>query len=310
MHTLNPFVCGTFHNNEYDDEPCLASPGSSPRKHSKKRDSRINNPYSTRGLDKFSSLLEDLDEKRKRIYSQMNPHDISFVRFVYSNTDDFVPVVVKVKNNKDQKKHINKIQELGVVKATRILAHTSESTDKSSTTIDQPSSTTEEKKQSKMESDKRVTKKSISWNVVMKKHDMGKPCFYLPLVMVLILLLLTVFGRSVSTLCICVLWYLISTLKDSSSLNANPRKSMKKKDYVRGLSEKKIVTNNEGNSNNKKKDYVRGWSEKKMVVSEGIKKKDYARGWSEKKIATEGLLSPKSGDSEASKHKISRQHSQ
>ena len=80
---------------------------------------------------------------------------------------------------------------------------------------------------------------------------------------------------------------------------------MKKKDYVRGLSEKKLVIN-EGVV--KKKDYVRGWSEKKMEVSEGVKKKDYVRGWSEKKIATDGLLSPRSGDSEASKNKSRAKH--
>ncbi|KAK7321638.1 hypothetical protein VNO77_32470 [Canavalia gladiata] len=296
MHTLNPFVCGTFHNE--DDEPCLASPGSSPRKY-KRKNSRNNNPYSTRGLDKFSELLADLDEKRQKIYSQMNPHDISFVRFVYSNTDDFVPVVVKVKNNKDQKH--NKNQELRVVKARALTHNTSESTDKSVTTDQFPAE--ERKKPSKRE----ITdhKKSFSWNNYMKSWDMKKPSFYLPVVIIFILLLLTVFGKSVATICTCILWYVISTLKDGSS---NPRKSMKKKDYVRGLSEKKVVANELGT---KKKDYVRGWSENKMVVTEGTKnnKKDYVRGWSEK-MATEGLLSPRSGDSEVnSTKKIRGQHS-
>ena len=146
---LNPFVCGTFHN-EYDDEPCLASPNSSPRKY--KRKVSKNNPYSARGLDKFSELLADLDEKRQKIYSQMNPHDISFVRFVYSNTnDDIVPVVVKVKNNKDQKH--SKSQELKVVRArttTMTLTHTSEySMDKSATTDQE--NPAEERKQHQIE---------------------------------------------------------------------------------------------------------------------------------------------------------------
>ncbi|KAL5127089.1 hypothetical protein HKD37_14G039572 [Glycine soja] len=280
---LNPFVCGTFHN-EYDDEPCLASPNSSPRKY--KRKVSKNNPYSARGLDKFSELLADLDEKRQKIYSQMNPHDISFVRFVYSNTnDDIVPVVVKVKNNKDQKH--SKSQELKVVRArttTMTLTHTSEySMDKSATTDQE--NPAEERKQHQIETHAKVAKKknNFSW-------DMGKPSFYVPVVMILILLLLIVFGRSVTTLCICIFWYVISTLKGSSSSNTS--KSMTKKDYVRGLSEKKIVIN-EGT---RKKNYVRGWSEK-MVVSEGSKKKDYVRGWSEKKMAsTDGLLSPRSGD--------------
>ncbi|XP_061358026.1 uncharacterized protein LOC133302284 [Gastrolobium bilobum] len=288
MHMLNTCVCGTFQD-EYD-ELCLASPGSSPKK-SKTRDS--NNPYSTRGLDKFSALLADLDEKRKKIYSQMNPHDISFVRFVSSNTDDFVPIVVKVKN-RDQK---HKSEELRVVKA-RNLTLTSKSLDMSAT---ESTATVEERKQPKLESDhKKVTKKSLTWN--MTEWDMVKPSFYLPLVMILILMFLTVFGRSVAILCICILWYVIPTLRDGSS---NQRKSMKKKDYARGLSEKKVVTN-EGV---KKKDYVRGLSEKKMVVTEGVvKKKEYVRGWSEKKMATDGLLSPRSGNSEASKNNSPGKH--
>ncbi|KAK7376971.1 hypothetical protein VNO80_02391 [Phaseolus coccineus] len=280
MHTLNPFVCGTLHNEYGDDDPCLASPLSSPRKY--KRKYSKNNPYSSRGLDKFSELLADLDEKRQKIYSQMNPHEISFVRFVYSNSDDIVPVVVKVKkNNKD---HKHQSQELKGVRSRTTLPHTSESmiTD------------TEERNQPKIEKNHReVGKTNFSW-------DLGKPYFYLPLVMVLILLLLVVFGRSATTLYTSVLWYVISTMKDSSP--SNTRMSTKKKDYVRELSEKKIVMTN---ARVKKKDYVRGWSEKKMVVNEGTKKKDYVRGWSEKKIVTDCLLSPKSGaDSEAFKNKV------
>ncbi|KAL4370378.1 hypothetical protein AHAS_Ahas06G0059800 [Arachis hypogaea] len=53
---------------------------------------------------------------------------------------------------------------------------------------------------------------------------MKYPSFYVLAVMILILVFLTVFGRSVVTLCTCVLWY----------------------EYVRGLSEKKMVVMNEG----------------------------------------------------------------
>ncbi|KAJ1385635.1 hypothetical protein SESBI_41512 [Sesbania bispinosa] len=263
MNMLNPFVCGTFHPEH--DEPCLASPGSSPKK-SKRKDNRNNNPYSSRGLDKFSELLADLNEKRQKIYSQMNPHDISIVRFVHSNTDDFVPIVVKVKNNKDQK---HKSQE--IVKAKN-LTPISESTDKYPP-IESTATMEEKGKQPNLESDNRkLAKKSLSWN--MKKWDTGKPSFYMPV------------GNSSNT----------------------RRSSMKKKDYVRVLSEKKmVVVTNEGG---KKKDYVRGMSEKKMVVNEGVKKKDYVRGWSEKKMATDGLLSPRSGDSEdSSKNKTPGKHS-
>ncbi|XP_015968773.1 uncharacterized protein LOC107492285 [Arachis duranensis] len=46
------------------------------------------NPYSTRGLGKFWELLTELDERRKKVYSKMNPHDISFVQFAYSDNDE------------------------------------------------------------------------------------------------------------------------------------------------------------------------------------------------------------------------------
>ncbi|RYR06128.1 hypothetical protein Ahy_B06g085921 isoform A [Arachis hypogaea] len=104
---LSHFGCGTFHHEADDELPCPT-----PRKSKTKKD----NPFSTRGLDKFSALLADLDERRQRIYSQMNPHEISFVRFVYSSTNDFVPIVVKVKNN-------NKSQELKVVKPRKLDHH-------------------------------------------------------------------------------------------------------------------------------------------------------------------------------------------
>ncbi|RYR30322.1 hypothetical protein Ahy_B01g055121 [Arachis hypogaea] len=71
--------------------------------------------------------------------------------------------------------------------------------------------------------------------------------------MILILVFLTVFGRSVATLCTCVLWYVILVMSDtsfSSSSSSKPiRKTVRntnKKEYVRGLSEKKMVVMNEG----------------------------------------------------------------
>lgn len=285
---LNPFVCGTF-NPEDDDELCRANPNSSPRRY-KRKDSK-NNPYSTRGLDKFSALLSDLNDKRQKIYSQMNPHDISFVRFVHSNKDDFVPIVVKVKN---------KSQELKVVKPRSLSPKSTEKKSSAESSI----VAMEERNQ---------PKKRISWN--MKNIEMEKPLFYLPFVVIMILVLLTVFGRTAAIIFTCILWYVIPTLKDIKSRN-----EMKKRDYVRGLSEKKMdVVNNDGvvKKNEgvvKKKDYVRGFSEKKMVVSEGInKKKDYVRRWSEKKMVTtnDGLVSPRSGGDfdHASKNKIQAKHS-
>ncbi|XP_057430330.1 uncharacterized protein LOC130723339 [Lotus japonicus] len=241
---LSHLVCGNFHNEE-EDGP--APPCSSPVK-SKRKENRDKNPFSSRGLDKFSELLEDLDQKRQKVYSRMNPHDISFVRFAYTSSNDFVPIVVKVKN-RDHKKQGN--EEFKV----RHLTSFSESMEKTA------AAAVEERKQQhpKLESEKKETKKSGF------SFSLRKPSFYVPAMMILILVFLALFGRSVATLCTCVVWYVVPMLKDSS---LKPRKSiLKKKEYVRGLSEKKMVT------------------------------------------VTEGLHSPRSGDSRASNDKSSGKHS-
>eukprot|EP00256_Glycine_max_P035035 XP_006581269.1 uncharacterized protein LOC102659758 [Glycine max] len=239
---LNHFICGSFHHQE-EDVPC-----SSPKKYSRRKESRnINkNPYSNRGLDKFSALLADLDERRQKVYSQMSPQDISFVRFAYSSNDDFVPIVVKVKkNNKDQKKH--KSEEL---KARHITSF-SEQLEKSS-----EETTLEERKQklNKLEAHKKKNL-SFSWNVLKR------PSFYVPAVVMLILVFLVVLGRSVATLCTCVVWYVVPTLSEYYDSSKPRKKSMM--------------------MNTKKRDNVRGWLNDVKMVN------------------PEDLASPRSGDSKA-----------
>jgi len=210
---LNHLVCGNFQHQLEDDIPC-----SSPKSKSKKKgNNRDNNPYASRGLDKFSTLLSELDQRRKKVYSQMNPHDISFVRFTYSS-DDFVPIVVKVKNNNHHKKHMSEEQ----VKVRHVTSF--------SEPMDQKH--VEETKQPKLEIShhdddvKNASNKieSIGFSLNMLK----RPSFYVPAVVILILLLLTVFGRSFATLCTCIVWYIVPILKDSSK----EEKLMKKKDFV------------------------------------------------------------------------------
>ncbi|XP_028796075.1 uncharacterized protein LOC114751582 [Neltuma alba] len=208
FHMLNHLVCGNFHQEE-EDEAYWDSPR-------KSRKSRNKNPYSTRGLDQFSALLADLDRKRQEIYSQARPQDISFIRFVSSksSSNDFVPIVIKAKG-KDQK---HKSEELKV----RHVASNSQPILEEPAAVEVP-------KQSKLGSNEKAEKKNFCCNV------WSRPSFYLPVMLIMILGLLTVFGRSVATICTCILWYTATTVKDSSS----SRKSiMKKKRYRRGLSEK------------------------------------------------------------------------
>ncbi|PQP95556.1 uncharacterized protein Pyn_29941 [Prunus yedoensis var. nudiflora] len=100
---LSPFSCGFFHPEDVHDEPISSSPCSTPRRSSRRSSKDSKNPYSSRGLDKFSALLADLEEKRQKIYAETPPQDISFVRFVFkdSNDDVPVPIVIKVKDKKE-----------------------------------------------------------------------------------------------------------------------------------------------------------------------------------------------------------------
>ncbi|KAL1310403.1 hypothetical protein HN51_053032 [Arachis hypogaea] len=244
---LSSLVCGFNLNHEEEDGACQSSSTSTPKKHSKRRDNnRDKNPYSTRGLDKFSELLAELDERRKKVYSKMNPHDISFVRFAYSDNDDFVPIVVKVKNKdqnhkKNSKRDDQEDEKLKV--RVRHMTSFSEPMQKTSITKEKESKQQQQQQPKLLESDNR--------SLLFSLDRMKYPSFYVPAVMILILVFLTVFGRSVATLCTCVLWYVIPVLSDtsfssfSSSSSSKPiRKTVRntnKKEYVRELSEKKMV---------------------------------------------------------------------
>ncbi|CAJ1973473.1 unnamed protein product [Sphenostylis stenocarpa] len=226
---LNHFVCGSFQHQEEDVAPC-----SSPKSSKRKKESRNNNPYSNRGLDKFSALLADLDERRQKVYSQTSPEEISLVRFAYSSNDDFVPIVVKMKNKDQNKKH--KSEEL----KARHLTSFSEQLEKSA-----EEATVEERKQqhNKLKSHQ---KKNFSFSSNM----LTWPSFYVPAVVILILVFLIVFGRSVATLCTCVVWYVVPTLSECYHDSSKPRKSVmnwKKRDYVWGwLNDMKMVNPEDG----------------------------------------------------------------
>ncbi|KAF7830541.1 GPN-loop GTPase QQT1 [Senna tora] len=254
---LNYFVCGgTFHHEEHEAEARrrikTGSDSSSPRKSSKKtksHDKKNGNPYSTRGLDKFSALLADLDEKRQKIYSQMSPQDISFVRFAYTSTDDFVPVVVKVKNKLDQRNH--KSEELIRVRRVPdpLIDHEAAIESSSVLSVEESRKHNSESDRNKAESKKNKRRRISDW------ISWRRPSFYLPVVMILILVMLTIVGRSAATLCTCIVWYVVPTLKESSK----PRRSMKKKDYVRGSSEKKMVVSD--NKTPRKHGHQKSWQE-------------------------------------------------
>ncbi|XP_059636913.1 uncharacterized protein LOC132279013 [Cornus florida] len=184
---FNPFICGTFHHLEAehddDDEPRSSTPP--PRKCRKTmimmsicKSRASENPYANHGLDKFSALLADLDNKRREIYAQVGSQHISLVRFAYSSSNDCKPIVVKVRDKKqDITTH---------VKDEPITHDVNE--------VQQPGSMLRDLK----------GKERFSWSSKFT------------VIVVLILLFLAVFGRSFVILCISIGWYLVPTIEGVS----------------------------------------------------------------------------------------------
>lgn len=199
---LSPFICGSFHNQEdQEDNNQSNSPCTTPTRKSRKSSNKDKNPYATRGLDKFSALLAELEEKRQKIYQQVGPQDISLVRFVYSSSNDPIPVIVKMKDPQSQRNSIDNQKNHDHKIPT--------------TTIDKLQVVNEEKGLMELDHGKKIKEKNKK-KVYFKLHKWRRPSYYMPLFVILILLFLAIFGRSVAILCTSIGWYLVPTLSSKN----------------------------------------------------------------------------------------------
>ncbi|KAJ4878417.1 ZCF37 [Raphanus sativus] len=197
--------------------PCRSS-CSLPRKSRKSS----KNPYSNRGLDKFSKLLSELDEKRQSIYSKkLDSGGPPLVRFVFTSSGECVPVVIRSSYLHKQKKTKD------VAPAAKVKTVVNESK-------------TEETKKTELETEEKQScvlnenLKKIVLNENLKK--ITRPNRFLPLTVLLVLVLLVLFGRSVAIMFTCIAWYLVPTIKEQSGSRGSSSYAMKKKDFARKLS--------------------------------------------------------------------------
>ncbi|KAG6434737.1 hypothetical protein SASPL_106379 [Salvia splendens] len=231
------FICGSGSFSNQDDEPYL-SPCSTPKRSRRStsfcklmsRDSASKNPYADRGLDKFYALLADLDDKKQKIYTQKGSEHISFVRFVYDNDSDSVkPIVIKVKDRSPLKSAKN---------------FTDQRSFKSSNDASPPPPSPEP--EAKIEKTMKK-KRSLRCKGNLKLEDLKRPQLFFPVMVVLILVFLAIYGRSFAILCTSIVWYLAPTIAGGSSGAAvgGERKPKRKKEYVRKRSEKMAVVHSE-----------------------------------------------------------------
>ncbi|CAA3005575.1 Hypothetical predicted protein [Olea europaea subsp. europaea] len=230
----SPFTCGGF-NIQEDDELLWSCNYSAPKisKRSTSFGSRrknSKNPYANRGLEKFYALLADLDEKRQKIYTQMGFEDVSLVRFVFSNSNHVKPIIVKVKEKKAQEHKAN---------ARVTTNNIPEVSEKSPIETSKDLVVANEVQQAKDEKSDRRKMRFCSICGRFKLEKFRQPCYYFPVVIMITLMLLAIFGRSFAILCTSIGWYLIPTIKGESLDSSKPKK---KKDYVKKVSAKKIVT--------------------------------------------------------------------
>ncbi|CAH8384038.1 unnamed protein product [Eruca vesicaria subsp. sativa] len=171
---------------------------------SRKRSRKGNkNPYSDLGLEKFSALLSELDEKRQSIYAtRLDSDGPPLVRFVFKSSGECVPIMIKTKKITKKKDSLDdlkvktetKVEEVKEIKNTELVT---------------------EQKQS----------------CVLKK--ISRPKHFLPVTTILVLIFLVFFGRTVSIMCTCIVWYLIPLIKEHcrtrrSSQHETQKKNKKK----------------------------------------------------------------------------------
>ncbi|WZZ57053.1 hypothetical protein YC2023_057160 [Brassica napus] len=180
----------------------MLSPFSSPKRSMKES----KNPYSNRGLDKFSALLSELDEKRQSIYAnRLDSDGPPLVRFVFKSSGECVPVMIKTK--KVTKKKVDGQEDDLKIKT--------ESKTKEAKEIKETESETTEKKQ------RCVLNENL--------EKISRPNRFLPVTVMLVLVFLVFFGRTVSIMCTCIVWYLVPMIKEQSRKKGSTYKTQKKK---------------------------------------------------------------------------------
>ncbi|XP_062213377.1 uncharacterized protein LOC133914270 [Phragmites australis] len=212
--------CGTGSFKHVDEDPeALGCGGGGSPKARRKHGGKVN-PYAERGLDRFSTVLNELESRRAKILRRVGSDSgLVMVRFVQSN-GRWAPVVVKLPEEQLKGAAAKKPREAS---AAPVLPAASASPP-SNPAIRQGANNTAKAP---------ARRASFSWG------RMRRPSRYWPAVIMLTLVSLAVFGRVFAICCTSIWWYLVPTLSsgcsDGSSEDAHRaglRRSMEKKNLV------------------------------------------------------------------------------
>ncbi|KAL5197718.1 hypothetical protein ABZP36_001230 [Zizania latifolia] len=211
------------------------------------------NPYASRGLEKFSTVVSELESRRERILRRVGPAadgggNRILVRFVQSEAKGWVPIVVKLPPEEEQQK-----RRAGCKKRKQA-ASTASSSPQSTPPSSEPASPREGAKLSSAAAAEAPARKKAAagggggerWTWSWGKSV--RPQYYMPFVAVLLLVSLVVFGRVFAICCTSVWWYLVPILSgangDAGSEARGVRRSTAKtgKVLAKKASDKKLPT--------------------------------------------------------------------
>ena len=211
--------CGSGSFKDVDKEEGAAGAGKRAAKAKTKaggkaKQGRNNNPYASRGLDKFSVVLSELESKREKILRRVGSDvdaDHLMVRFVQSEKKGWVPIVVKLPHEEEQQAAAGAKKRQGKPASQSSTPPTEPASPKEDPVAVQAKATVQPAKKSKAG--------GVRWSWAWGRKMMS-PCRYWPLAMTLLLLCLVVFGRVFAICCTSIWWYLLPILSGEEALGA------------------------------------------------------------------------------------------
>lgn len=242
------FICGSFNNQEEDDFEVLWPSPTTPSRKSRRhrfycRSRKENkNPYANRGLDKFEALLADLEDMKQKIFTQKGSHYISFVRFVYKNSNDVKPIIVRLRDPRrhDKDHHHKQITYKDTQSSPLPELQASDNHHQNLEPREDVMKGTMIEAQKAQHARPLINHVAeiirvdqLKRSLKRKFEDWWMPSYNLPLFVIMVMVFLTFFGRSLAIICTSIAWYMIPTIDGTLENTTTKPKKMIKHEHSR-----------------------------------------------------------------------------
>ncbi|MQM03488.1 hypothetical protein Taro_036267 [Colocasia esculenta] len=207
------------------------SPRSPPTPRGSRRKQGGDNPYASRGLPEFSMVLADLESRREKIMAKAGSQGVAFVRFVYSNSQDWVPIIVRRREGRPAEPE-EMAEEGGGEEAHK-----------------KPDATDGHRAPPPPRPAEQAGKEAAK-KTPLPEEEVGRrggllqlfrwrDSYYWPAVAVLILLSLALSGRVFAICCTSMWWYLVPAMRAGEG-GRTAKKPAVKRHYTRRVSDRRL----------------------------------------------------------------------